>query len=431
MERWEQFQGVYIHTPFCLRKCLYCDFPSYAGFPETVRQEYVDALCREIAFRSQERELPVADGATIYFGGGTPTVLSAAQIGQTVACLKRYGWWRNPAEATIEANPGTVDLEKLRVLRQLGFERISLGVQSLQDRELRALGRIHTAEQAVQAIEEAKQAGFRRISADLMSGIPCQTIESFQATLDQLLRLELSHVSVYSLILEEGTPLEGLVASGQVELPDEETAYLMYEMTTDRLEQAGLTRYEISNYAVPGEESFHNKVYWHYEPYAAFGVGACAFTGNGRRINTADVPEFIAGWKAEVVDAKEAAWKTAVPFAEWKAEPNAAVKGETECNRKCTEPVMNSSFVTDAPLWETEELDRKTQISEAMIMGLRMTEGVDLHKMRQRFGIDVLAYYREALQSLPEQQMLECVDGHLRLTPYGMRYGNRVFEIFV
>ena len=385
MERWEQFQGVYIHTPFCLRKCLYCDFPSYAGFPETVWQEYVDALCREIAFRSQERELPVADGATIYFGGGTPTVLSAAQIGQTVACLKRYGWWRNPAEATLEANPGTVDLEKLRVLRQLGFERISLGVQSLQDRELRALGRIHTAEQAVQAIEEAKQAGFRRISADLMSGIPCQTVESFRNTLDRILQLNLSHISVYSLILEEGTTLERLVASGQVELPDEETAYLMYEMTTDRLERAGLTRYEISNYAVPREESFHNKVYWHYEPYAAFGAGACAFTGNARRTNTADVPEYIAGWKA--------------------GEP--------------------------AETFDAEVLNRKTQISEAMIMGLRMTEGVDLHKMQQRFGIDVPAYYREALQSLPEPQMLECVDGHLRLTPYGMRYGNRVFEIFV
>ncbi|MBQ8918748.1 MAG: radical SAM family heme chaperone HemW [Acidaminococcaceae bacterium] len=409
MERWEQFQGVYIHTPFCLRKCLYCDFPSYAGFPETVRQEYVDALCREIAFRSQERELPVADGATIYFGGGTPTVLTVDQIGQTVACLKRYGWWRNPAEATIEANPGTVDLEKLRVLRQLGFERISLGVQSLQDRELCALGRIHTAEQAVQAIEEAKQAGFRRISADLMSGIPCQTVRSFRNTLDRILQLNLSHVSVYSLILEEGTTLERLVASGQVELPDEETAYLMYEMTTDRLERAGLTRYEISNYAVPGEESFHNKVYWHYEPYAAFGAGACAFTGNGRRTNTADVPEYIAGWKAGELEAKI----------------------ETEFNHKCAEPVMNSGFVPDAPLWETEELDRKTQISETMIMGLRMTEGVDLHKMQQRFGIDVLAYYREALQSLPEPQMLECVDGHLRLTPYGMRYGNRVFEIFV
>ena len=148
MERWKQYQGVYVHTPFCLQKCLYCDFPSYAGFSAEVRQQYVEALCREIEIRSRQRELPVADGATVYFGGGTPTVLSAEQIGQIVTSLKQHGFWKQPAEATIEANPGTVDEPKLRALREIGFDRISLGVQSLQDNELRKLGRIHTAEQA-------------------------------------------------------------------------------------------------------------------------------------------------------------------------------------------------------------------------------------------------------------------------------------------
>ena len=161
MERWEQFQGVYVHTPFCLQKCLYCDFPSYAGFTEAVRQQYVDALCREIKTRSLQRELPVAENATVYFGGGTPTVLSVGQIQNIVSCLKEYGWWKEPAEATIEANPGTVDAEKLKALREIGFERISLGVQSLQNNELRALGRIHSAEEALRAIEEAKLAGFQ------------------------------------------------------------------------------------------------------------------------------------------------------------------------------------------------------------------------------------------------------------------------------
>ena len=137
MERWEQFQGVYVHTPFCLQKCLYCDFPSYAGFTEAVRQQYVEALCREIKVRSLQRELPVAENATVYFGGGTPTVLSVGQIQNIVACLKEYGWWKEPVEATIEANPGTVDAEKLKALRELGFDRISLGVQSLQNNELR------------------------------------------------------------------------------------------------------------------------------------------------------------------------------------------------------------------------------------------------------------------------------------------------------
>ena len=273
MERWEQFQGVYVHTPFCLQKCLYCDFPSYAGFPEEVRQRYVDALCREIEVRSLQRELPVAENATMYFGGGTPTVLTVEQIGKIVSTLKHCGWWNDPAEATVEANPGTVNAGKLKALREIGFDRTSLGVQSLQNKELLALGRVHTAEQALYAIEEAKQAGFRRINADLMSGIPCQTVESFRDTMDKILQMNLSHISAYSLILEEGTPLERMVRGGKVQLPDEEVSYNMYAMTTDVLAKAGLQRYEISNYAVPGEESLHNIVYWHYEPYAAFGVG--------------------------------------------------------------------------------------------------------------------------------------------------------------
>ena len=391
MERWEKFQGVYVHTPFCLQKCLYCDFPSYAGLPEEVRQRYVDALCREIEVRSLQRELPVAENATVYFGGGTPTVLAVEQIAKVVASLKEYGWWNNPAEATIEANPGTVDAEKLKAMREIGFDRISLGVQSLQDNELRALGRIHTAEQALYAIEEAKQAGFRRINADLMSGIPCQTAESFRNTMNKILQMNLSHISAYSLILEEGTPLERMVREDKVQLPDEEVSYNMYEMTTDILAKAGLQRYEISNYAAPGEESRHNIVYWHYEPYAAFGAGACSFTGTERRTNTADVLQYI------------------------------------QRSASLSLPALK----TDSDLWQTEALDRKTQISEAMIMGLRMTAGVNLQKIQQRFGIDILESYGKEIQTLLDRKMAECEGRTLRLTPYGMRYGNRAFEAFI
>ena len=391
MERWEKFQGVYVHTPFCLQKCLYCDFPSYAGFPEEVRQRYVDALCREIEVRSLQRELPVAENATVYFGGGTPTVLAVEQIAKVVASLKEYGWWNNPAEATIEANPGTVNAETLKALREIGFDRISLGVQSLQDNELRALGRIHTAEQALYAIEEAKQAGFRRINADLMSGIPCQTAESFRNTMNKILQMNLSHISAYSLILEEGTPLERMVREDKVQLPDEEVSYNMYEMTTDILAKAGLQRYEISNYAAPGEESRHNIVYWHYEPYAAFGAGACSFTGTERRTNTADVLQYI------------------------------------QRSASLSLPALK----TDSDLWQTEALDRKTQISEAMIMGLRMTAGVNLQKIQQRFGIDILESYGKEIQTLLDRKMAECEGRTLRLTPYGMRYGNRAFEAFI
>jgi oxygen-independent coproporphyrinogen-3 oxidase len=408
MERWEQFQGVYVHTPFCLQKCLYCDFPSYAGFTEEVRQRYADALCREIEVRSLQKELPVAKGATVYFGGGTPTVLAAEQVGKIVSTLKHCGWWKEPAEATIEANPGTVDAAKLKALREIGFDRISLGVQSLQDKELRALGRIHTAEQALQAIEEAKQAGFRRINADLMSGIPCQTVESFRNTLDTVLQLGLSHISVYSLILEEGTPLERLAGEGRAQLPDEESSYVMYEMTTEVLAQAGLQRYEISNYAVPGEESLHNIVYWHYEPYAAFGVGACTFDGKERRTNTADVQEYIKGWNmAEVVSRNSG----------------------TVMRR--TGDLEDGGEVGEGTLWESEDLDRKTQISEALFMGLRTTEGIELRRFEKRYGISVQELYQNELTTLKAQGMIDISNRYLHLTSDGMRFGNRVFETFV
>ena len=428
MERWEQFQGVYVHTPFCLQKCLYCDFPSYAGFTETVRQQYVDALCREIKIRSLQRELPVAENATVYFGGGTPTVLSVGQIQNIVACLKEYGWWKEPAEATIEANPGTVDAEKLKALSEIGFDRISLGVQSLQNNELRALGRIHSAEEALRAIEEAKLAGFQRVNADLMSGIPCQTVESFRDTMNQILQMNLSHISAYSLILEEGTPLERLVSSGRVTLPDEDISYLMYEMTTEILAQAGLRRYEISNYAKPGQESLHNIVYWHYEPYAAFGVGACTFNGKERQTNTADVQEYIKGWREEgpvlqndenTMNGKET---SSVPMLSADKEK----KGVTDLLLSSVNSVNEYKG-----LWQTEPLGRRTQISEAMIMDLRMTEGADINKMEKRFDINIMNYYEKEIQTLLDKKLAECEDGKLRLTPYGMRFGNRVFEKFI
>lgn len=423
MERWEQFQGVYVHTPFCLQKCLYCDFPSYAGFTEDARQQYAEALCREIEVRSVRRELPVAEGATVYFGGGTPTVLSVAQIGRIVDCLKQNGWWKEPAEATIEANPGTVDEPKLEALREMGFDRISIGVQSLQDNELRALGRIHTAEQAVEAVRAAKQAGFQRINADLMSGIPCQTEESFGKTLDTILQLGLSHISVYSLILEEGTPLARLVEEGSVQLPDEEASFNMYEMTTDVLAKAGLQRYEISNYAAPGQESLHNLVYWHYEPYAAFGVGACTFTGTERRTNTFDVWQFIKGWQEEEVCSRSNGMSECIQDASCVYKPT----GENEG----AEDISLSAGKEDRALWQIEPLDRKTQISEAMIMGLRLRSGVSSDVMQKRFGIDIQHYYGKELERLRQNKMAEWDRGRLRLTEYGMRYGNRAFEAFV
>ena len=381
MERWEQFQGVYVHTPFCLQKCLYCDFPSYAGFPEEVRQRYVDALCREIEVRSLQRELPVAENATMYFGGGTPTVLTVEQIGKIVSTLKHCGWWNDPAEATVEANPGTVNAGKLKALREIGFDRTSLGVQSLQNKELLALGRVHTAEQALYAIEEAKQAGFRRINADLMSGIPCQTVESFRDTMDKILQMNLSHISAYSLILEEGTPLERMVRGGKVQLPDEEVSYNMYAMTTDVLAKAGLQRYEISNYALPGYQSRHNSGYWTGVDYAGFGLGASSLLDGRRMKNPEELREYLC---------------------------DPAGSRHTE-----------------------EILTAEDRMAEYMILGLRMMHGVSEEEFFLRFGMPLERKYGEVIRRHTGNGLLIRTGGRVRLTREGIPLCNVVMRDFL
>ena len=386
MKPYDVFQGVYVHTPFCLRKCLYCDFPSYAGCPAALQERYVEALCREIRNPALSYwKKPVAPRATIYFGGGTPTVLSARQLGRVVAALKEAGWWRHPAEATIEANPGTVDPAKLQALRELGFDRLSLGVQSFHDRELQAIGRIHTAAQAVQAVAWAKEAGFARVSIDLMYGLPGQTPDSFRRSLDQALSLGLEHISAYSLILEEGTPLERLVGEGAGTLPGDDATGAMYDAVTRVLTAAGLSRYEVSNYAVAGQESRHNEVYWQYLPYAAFGAAACGFNGSLRKTNTADVEDYVRAMEEGQADA----------------------------------------------VWQVEELPPATRLEEAIFMGLRMVQGVSLAGLDERFGVDVSSIYKEEIDDLTRKGMLELRQGRMRLTPYGMRYGNEAFAAFI
>lgn len=406
------------------------------------------ALCEEIRLRGRDGGgtqeagegsgaktgfgLSVAPGATVYFGGGTPTLLTPGQIGRIVETLRENGFWQNPAEATIEANPGTVDHEALRALRQLGFDRISLGVQSLQDNELKRLGRVHSAAQALDAVQAAREAGFTRINVDLMYGIPGQTPESYRDTLQKILRLGLSHVSAYSLILEEGTPLYRLAENGQADLPEEEAVFAMYCLTEELLPQQGLRRYEVSNYSAPGQESLHNEVYWHYEPYAAFGAGACAFTGGRRLTNPAGVAaymnaiglrkasrEAVAGCRlltqafSSVLPSKENAWPHGDSCPE-----RSVFSGRPELG------------CADAGA-AIEDLTPALQLEEAMIMGLRLMEGVHLPTVRQRFQVDPLERWRQELLPFFEKKMLERKGEFLRLTSCGMRLGNEVFEAFI
>lgn len=380
---WELLQGIYVHTPFCKQKCLYCDFPSYAGCDD-LWKDYGRAVAQEIALRTNEAVL-AAPQATIYFGGGTPSLLPLESIAAIVEALKQYGFWQNPAEATIEVNPGTVDLKKLQGLRQLGFDRLSFGVQSLQDAELRTIGRIHSAQQALEALELARQAGFTRLSCDLIYGLPGQSMASLQSTLAALLEQNLEHLSVYGLIVEEDTPLEALVDSGKLTLPDEDTSADMYQLVQHTLEQAGYSRYEISNYARKDGYSRHNTVYWHYWPYAGFGAGACGFYGAQRRTACSLPRQYM----------------EKIYTAQWQA------------------------------LYDVEELTPVQQLGEFMFMGLRRRAGAALDEAQQRFGVDVLQRYDKELAPYFKQDLLRLNKSQLQLTPAGMAVGNRIFEIFV
>lgn len=381
---WQQVQAIYVHIPFCVQKCLYCDFASYACRDRKVQQEYVAAVCREIERKGRAMQA-VNPAATIYFGGGTPSVLPTEDIAMIVEALKRRGYWQQPAEATIEVNPGTADMVKLQVLHELGFDRISFGVQSLQDAELAAIGRIHTAREALEAIEMAKTAGFERINADVIYGLPQQSLQSLEATLQQLTETGIEHFSVYGLILEEGTPLTRLVEAGRVQLPDEDTAADMYEFVQCFLREQGYERYEISNYARGSAYSRHNLAYWQYLPYEAFGAAACAFDGAKRVTATAEVAAYIA------------------------------------------------SSESGKDIYAAEQLSNAELLGEFMFMNLRKTSGADLLQARERYGVAVWDKYQAELEPLLAVGLVD-YDAErqiLRLTESGMEVGNRIFEIFV
>ena len=388
---WQQYQAIYVHIPFCKQKCLYCDFASYACFGEREVRTYTDALCHEIEVRAEEAT-DVAFGATIYFGGGTPSVLPTDCLEGIVSTLKSCGFWQKPAEATIEVNPGTADVNKLKRMREAGFDRISFGVQSLQDAELKTIGRIHNAEEALIAIDMARTAGFRRISCDLIYGLPGQSLASLKDTICRLTKTGIEHMSVYGLIVEEGTPLERLVNSGQMVLPDEDIAADMYELVQRLLAEAGFERYEISNYAKNGQYSRHNTVYWQYHPYVAFGAAACGMEKALRRTAASTVPEYIA-----------------------------AAQALTSGNWRTSE------------LYTSESLTLQQQLEEFMFMGLRRAAGADLAEARTRFGVDVWERYQKELAPYIAQGLVgyEAAAERLYLTPAGMELGNQIFAIFI
>lgn len=376
-KQWEQVQGIYIHIPFCMQKCLYCDFASFAGKNDLMHQ-YAVALANEI--RRRAAEMPVSERATLYFGGGTPSLLPIDDLKIIINALKETELWREPAEVTMEMNPGTVDFAKLCQYREMGIDRVSFGVQSLNDEELKIIGRLHTASEALMAIEQASKAGFERISADLIFGLPTQTLATFKDTLSIIVDSAISHLSVYGLTVEEGTPLAAKLSTGSLTLPSEEAAEMMYDHTIRYLEEHELHRYEISNFARTGQESLHNLVYWRYLPYYGFGSAACSYDGKQRMSNAADIESYIRGAAPTI-----------------------------------------------------EQLPARTSLAEFMFLGLRTTEGINLSIAKERFGVEVMSMFGQEIEKYINREMLsfDRAANNLKLTKLGMKFGNEIFELFL
>jgi len=376
--------GLYIHIPFCVQKCKYCDFLS-APADDAAKKRYTDALCREITgYKNLTKEYEIA---TIYFGGGTPSVLEVSMIEQILSTVKKSFTVDRAAEVTLEVNPGTASLEKLKRYKELGINRLSIGVQSAKDEELKLLGRIHSFEDAKQTVLWAREAGFTNLSLDLMSALPGQSFADYKENVEAILSLNPEHISSYSLIIEEGTPFYGLYAEDmpkEDELPDEETDRAMYAYTKARLQEAGYERYEISNYAKQGYESRHNSSYWIGMEYLGVGLGASSLFTNARYYNETDILTYM-----EEIEAGQ------------------------DVRR------------------EIERLVPEEQMEEFMILGLRMMQGVSRAEFRRRFGRPIETVYGSALKKLEKQGLLFLEGDRIALTETGIDVSNRVFVEFI
>lgn len=388
---------MYIHVPFCVRRCLYCDFITYAG-QQAWLPAYVEAAIKEIHWLGSSTGKTDEPAQTVYFGGGTPSLLSVAQVKAILAAVESSFGLADNAEVTLEANPGTLTLDYLRELRVSGVNRLSLGVQSFFDAELAQLGRIHTREEALECILRARVAGFKNLSLDLIFGLPGQSLAAWQQNLQKIVAIHPEHLSLYNLIVEEGTPLAQKIAKGEIPAPDEDLAADMYELTMDFLTSAGYEQYEISSWATSPEfESRHNKAYWQMTPYLGVGAAAAGFAKNVRTLNTPSILEYIRRISGQ---------QSALPF------PFSAANDE-------------HNTVTTF-----------TQMQETLMLGLRLTrEGVSQAEFQSRFGQEMTQVFPQEIARLLPKGLVEWVnfaDGqHLRLTRRGRMLGNQAFMEFV
>lgn len=375
MKRKDTSFELYIHIPFCVRKCAYCDFLSASG-SEEAKASYTEALLREIeAVKTEKREV-----SSIFVGGGTPSALSPSLMGDIFEKIHKSFSVAPDAEITIEANPGTLSKEKLFLYRNVGINRLSLGLQSPEAAELKSLGRIHTYEEFLESFSLAREAGFQNINVDLMCALPDQTYEGWIRNLRKVAALHPEHISAYSLIIEEGTPF----AKRKLNLPDEDTEYRMYEDTAGILAEYGYEQYEISNYAKKDRACQHNVGYWTRKEYLGLGLGAASLWGNQRFSNTSDFSLYL-----------------------------------------------NNSGFPEKIRGDRETLSLEAEMSEFMFLGLRMTKGVSKAEFLEGFGTPIESVYGNVLDKYKSVGLLEEKEGRIFLTRAGIHVSNGVMAEFL
>lgn len=376
----KQSTSAYVHIPFCEHICYYCDFNKVFLEGQPV-DEYIEALLKEA--RLSLIKNPVKNMETLYVGGGTPTSLNASQLDRLLSGLREILPY-NEGEFTVEANPGDLSGEKLDVMKNYGVNRLSMGVQTFDDRLLKKIGRKHTAKDVYDTVRLLEEKDFSNVTIDLIYALPGQSLESFRDTVERALALDLTHYALYSLILENQTMFMNWVRRGKMQLPEQELEAQMYAETIEAMEKAGRMQYEISNFAKPGFESQHNLVYWNNQNYFGLGAGASGYLENRRYKNRGPIQHY-----------------------------------------------MKALTDNQLPILEEERLSQKEQIEEEMFLGLRKISGVDKTVFESRFDQKLTDVYGDVIEKLKQQKLIAETDSRVRLTKIGLFRGNDVFEKFL
>jgi len=398
---------IYIHIPFCVKKCDYCDFLSAPADLET-KEKYVEALINEIKLNKNKMSEYVVD--TVFIGGGTPSLLEENQISKIMSVLRDNCNMSENPEITIECNPGTITESKLLEYKKSGINRISFGLQSANDEELKSIGRIHNYAGFLESYNLARKCGFDNINVDLMSALPGQTLKSYEETLNKVVRLEPEHISAYSLIVEENTLMYDRVKKAQIKginiLPDEESERKMYYLTNNILRSNGYRKYEISNYSKPGKECKHNIGYWQRKEYLGFGIGAASLYKENRYNNISDINKYI-----EVLTNN--------------------IKENSINNVGKSSEVENQVNILNSIVKNLQQLTERDRMEEFMFLGLRMMEGVSMEKFERYFGKPYMEVYGKVQKRMEDKRFLINDNGYVKLTEFGIDLSNYVMSEFL